>query len=317
MSNLSKKVQNFAHQNNLLWKNQGILIGISGGADSVCLLNVLFELSKKYHFRLHLAHINYNLRGKESFKDYEFVEDLAKKNNLGFSVLSLEKPKSYSNLEKELRDARYDFFEKERKRLKLDSIAIAHNQDDQAETVLFRTGLSGIASMKSKNGKIIRPLLDIPRKEIESYLKEKKLKFRKDKTNFEPIFTRNKIRLELIPYLEKKFNPSIKRNLSFLASSVGADYEYISSQVKFRAKSENGKISFSSAKIKRLHESLRREFLRRSLKEIKGNLLDVEFCHIEEIEKIMKSTKNKTQKVSFKGLKIEKKGDIISVLYSN
>lgn len=323
MPNLSKKVQNFAHANGLFFKKQKIVVGVSGGADSVCLLSLLLELSRKYDFRLHVAHVNYNLRGEDSLKDQDFVEKLAKKNQLDISVISLDKPKNNSNLENELRNMRYDFFETVRASLNFDSIAVAHNMDDQAETLLLRVirgaGLQGISSMKAKNGNIIRPLLETPRRDIIAYLREKKAKFRIDKTNLESIFTRNKIRLELMPFLEKNFNPNIKENLSRLAEISGNDYEYISKEVvkKFTFEFfEDGSIVFSSKKAIEQHPTIFREGLRRAISTLRSDLVDINLSNIKEIEKIVRSGKNKTQKSSFKGLKIEKKGDKIVMMRS-
>lgn len=320
MSNLSKKIQNFAHANDLFFEKQKIVVGVSGGADSVCLLNLLLELAKKYSFRLHVVHVNYNLRGEDSQKDQEFVEKMAKKNKLAISVMSLDKPKNNSNLENELREVRYAFFEETRRIFKFDTIAVAHNMDDQAETLLLRiirgAGLQGISAMKAKNGKIIRPLLGTERKEIITYLKEKKLKFRTDKTNLMPIFTRNKVRLGLIPYLEKNFNPNIKENLSRLAEISGNDYEYISKEAakKFPFEFlEDGSIGFSSKKTMKCHPTIFREGLRRAISTLKLDLIDIDLSNIREIEKIAKSSKNKTKKGSFKGLKIEKKGDMVVI----
>ncbi|EKE15560.1 MAG: cell cycle protein MesJ [uncultured bacterium] len=323
MENLVKKIQNFSHQNDLWQRGANIVVGVSGGADSACLFQVLLFLSKKYAFTLHIAHINYGLRGKDSLKDEKFVESLAEKNNIGLSILQAEKPPEKENLENSLRQIRYDFFEKVRSELKFDLIAVAHNQDDQAETVLMRllrgSGLEGLSSIKAKNGKIIRPLLNISRKEILTYLKANKLTFRTDKTNLKPIFSRNKVRLGLIPYLEKNFNPNIKETLADFAQIAADDFAFIDS---FSAKKcgfikiTTGVAQFDCKKILLLPVSIRRQCLRRAIREVKSDLFDIESGHLEEIEKILKSTKNKSQQSSFKGLRITRKGDIVNLFYS-
>lgn len=324
MSNLIKNIQNFAHRKDLWKKGDRILIGVSGGADSVCLLHILLFLAKKYDLSLHLAHINYGLRGKDSSLDEKFVEKLAEKNGLGLSVLNVKKLKSKENLEERLRKIRYDFFEKVRAELHFDSIAVAHNRDDQAETVLARlmrgTGMEGLSSMKAKNGRIIRPLLSTPRSDIISFLKTEKQKFRTDKTNLKPLFSRNKIRLELIPFLEKKFNPAIKDVLANFAESAADDFTFIDQAAKKGGgfvEITDGTASFDCKKMLALDESIRKQCLRNIIREIKTNLLDIESGHLEEIEKILRSTKNKSQKSSFKGLKITRKGDIVNLLLEN
>ena len=320
MSNLIKKVQNFSHQNDLFKKKNKILVGVSGGADSVCLFSVLLELSKKYDFSLHVAHLNYGLRGKDSEKDEVFISKMAEKNGIETSVLRSKKLKSSANLEKKLRDIRYDFFEKTRRKLKFDLIAVAHNQDDQAETVLMRvlrgSGLQGLGSIRPKNGKIIRPLLKTSRKDILEYLKENNIKYRKDKTNNDTKYFRNRIRHKLMPYLEKNYNPSIKETLANFSQNVADDYNFILKGIKkecFFKKKRNDAVEVSVVRLESLHPSVVKNCLRAAIYEIKGNLFDIETGHLEELLKIIKSKKSKRQKTSFKGLSVERKGDILSL----
>lgn len=325
MTNLNKKVQNFAHKNGLFKQNQKILVGVSGGADSVCLLSLLKKLSKKYEFSLHIAHVNYGLRGKDSDKDEDFVIKLAKKEGVRVTVFKPDKARKVS--EETLRGIRYDFFEKNRKELKFDSIAVAHNMDDQAETVLMRilrgSGLQGLSSMKPANGNIIRPLLSCSREEIVRYLKKEGLTYRKDKTNAQPIFMRNKVRLKLIPYLENNFNPKVKDVLASLATSASDDYDFISEITKKECKKaflDSGtakkEMQLSIKHLEGRHNSVLRLCLRSAIKSVKEDLINIEVSHIEEIIKIIRSKKGKNQKTSFKGLNVERKGDILSLYCS-
>ncbi|HHE76825.1 MAG TPA: tRNA lysidine(34) synthetase TilS, partial [Candidatus Parcubacteria bacterium] len=226
--------------------------------------------------------------------------------------------------ENHLREIRYDFFEKIRKRKKYNLIAVAHNRDDQAETVLMRVlrgaGLQGLSSMKPKNNKIIRPLLSMSRKEILEYLKENKLKYQTDITNKDTKIFRNKIRHCLIPYLEKNYNPNIKKSLADMALVVAYDYDYLLANTERMLKrigattNKKNKFIFSAEKIQKLHPAIRRQCLRQVIFQIRADLTDIETCHIEEIIKIIRSKKGKTQTIKFKGLKIEKKGDKVSVV---
>jgi len=318
MAQFIKTVQNFAFQNDLWQKGSRIVVGVSGGPDSACLLDILAQLSKKYEFLLHICHVNYGLRSKDSDLDEKLVIELAKKYTVEISLLRAKK-KVMGNLEEQLRGVRYDFFEQERRRLKFDLIAVAHNQDDQAETVIMRlmrgSGLQGMASMKAKNGTIIRPLLGTSRKEILQYLASNKLKFRKDKSNQNIRFTRNRIRHELLPYLEKKFNPSIKKTLAGAATAVADDYEYIELQSKkgFVLKNIENGFEFSASVLLSRHPSLQRIALRHIVLQTKSDLSDVDAANIEEILKMLKSAKSKNQKIFFKGLNIQKKGDIVRI----
>jgi tRNA(Ile)-lysidine synthase len=313
MPSLIKKIQNSIFTNALFGRGAKIVLGVSGGPDSVCLLDVFSKLQKKYALELSIAHVNYHLRGKDSEKDAHFVEKLAGKYNLSLDILETrigDKNKS----EEELRDVRYTFFEEVRKENEFDLIAVAHNANDQAETVLMRlirgTGLAGLSAMSAKNGKIIRPLLKITRKEIIEYLKENELSYRIDKTNKEAVYLRNKIRNKLIPYLEKNFNPSILRVLSKSASGFGEDYAVIEYMTE-KAWEENQKLSVK--KILTLPAAIQKRILQRAIAQKKMNGAHENYNQVEEILKALKSTKNKKQIVSGAGLKMTRRGDTITI----
>lgn len=315
MKNLVKKIQNSVFENSLFERNAKIIIGVSGGPDSVCLLDIFCKLQKKYSLQLIIAHVNYNLRGKDSDSDEKFVRDLAEKYNLKIEILKPE-INFKANLESKLRDIRYAFFEKIRKKNNFDWIAVAHNSDDQAETFLMRiirgAGLLGLSAMKYKNNsrKIIRPLLAITRQEILEYLKINKLKYRIDKTNFESNFLRNKIRNKLIPYLKKNYNPNIRKTIFDSTVSIAEDYSYINELAEKAYQKSKG---LSVKKILSLHPALQRRVLFRAISEKKQTDKNIEFAHIKEILKAIKSAKGKNQTVNFAGLKMIRKGDKINL----
>lgn len=318
----AKKVQNFVFQERLWDRNSRILVAVSGGPDSTCLLSLLAYLKRKYALELHICHVNYGLRGNDSDGDEEFVRQLAKEYGLTISVLNAKKALNKGNLEDNLRKIRYAFLEKECQKLGFDAIAVAHNQDDQVETMLMRvlrgSGLNGMSSMKPKTGKIIRPLLKTSRAEIMAYLKENKLKYRIDKSNADTNFLRNKIRHKLLPYLEKEYNPSIKSTISGTVAFIAEDYAFIDLETEKQFKrilnKKNGTVlEFSSKKLLALSPALVLGVLRKAIGEVKGDLFDIESAHIEEILKMLKSDKSKRKNVSFKGLNIHKKGDIVSI----
>lgn len=335
MSSFIKKIQNTIFQQNLFKRNDRIILAVSGGPDSVCLLDVFFKLQKKYNLSLIVAHVNYGLRGKDSAEDEKFVRKLAEKYNLRISNLtpafvktstgkpdlSLNKERGQRKMpsEEKLRDVRYDFFEKLRVENKFDYIAVAHNADDQVETFLMRiirgAGLQGLSAMKYKNNsrRIVRPLLGITRKEILAYLKINKLKYRIDKTNLESVFLRNKIRNKLIPYLEKSYNPNIKKTIFDSIVSIAEDYDFINTLAE-KAYQKNKELS--AKKILSLHPAMQRRVLQKIISEKKfadRQNENVEFAHVEEVLKALKSTKGKNQTVSFAGLKMIRKGDKISL----
>ncbi|HAT73709.1 MAG: tRNA(Ile)-lysidine synthase [Candidatus Moranbacteria bacterium GW2011_GWF2_36_839] len=319
MPNLIKKVQNIIFQNNLFDRGAKIILAVSGGPDSCCLLDVFSRLQKKYSLELIIAHVNYNLRGKDSVRDEKFVQDLATKYNLEIFALDLVETRHASSLrdgknisENYLREIRYDFFEKLRIDYDFDCIAVAHNADDQVETFLMRilrgSGMSGLSAMKFKNEKIIRPLLSISRKEILEYLKTNKLKYRTDKTNLENLYLRNKIRNKLIPSLEKDFNPKIKETIFDSLISISEDSDYLEKTALKNSK------SLEIKKLEKLHPAILRRVLRNNLKNTRGDLKNISANNIEEIIKIIKSTKSKTQIVILPGLKITKKNDRLIII---
>lgn len=321
MAQFVKKIQNFAFQNDLWFKKAKIIAGVSGGPDSVCLLHVLIHLAEKYDFELHIAHVNYGLRGEESKKDELLVRGLAKKYGIKMNVLAPKKSLFKGNLESSLRNIRYEYFEKLRKELKYDLVAVAHNQDDQAETVLMRiirgSGLNGLGAMKAKTGFVIRPLLKTSKKEILAFLKQKKMKFRIDKTNLDIKFMRNSVRHKLIPYLEKNFNPSIRKTLCDWSFSVADDYDFIAqnAQVFATAACKNKCAHFSVKEFLCEHGALQRQIIRNIIQEIKGETDDIESKQVEEMIKLIKSVKNKAQKANIGGLNISKKGDKVDIFF--
>ncbi len=310
MRNLIKIIQNTAFQQGLWQKGSKIVLGVSGGPDSVCMLDVMAKIAPKYDLELIVAHVNYGLRGKDSDKDEKFARELANKYEIKIEVfknlkLSFRKMPS----ENELRNIRYAFFEKVRRENNFDLIAVAHNQDDQVETFLMRVirgaGLQGLSAMKYKNNFIIRPLLGISRKEILEYLNRINLAYRTDKTNVENLFLRNKIRNNLIPYLQKNFNPQIKETISGSINSIAEDTDFLNQFTAELSKEKN----LSVKKILSLHPALQRRVLLQKISEIKKNLQDIDSAHIEEILKALRSTKSKNQVAVFKGLKMARKGD--------
>jgi tRNA(Ile)-lysidine synthase len=313
MKNLAKQFQTVSYQYQLWGKGSKIILGVSGGADSVCLLALFFQLKKTYDLELIIAHVNYGLRGAESEADEAFVRQLAEKYVIPIQVLT-PKISSTKNLESNLRDLRYAFFEKIRQHNNFDLIAVAHNLDDQAETFLMRmlrgSGLKGLGAMQFKSKRLIRPLLSTPRREIIDYLKQKKLGYRVDKTNFTLDFYRNKIRQHLLPLLEADYNPNIKKTLFTATLSISEDEAFLESAAEKHLPENN---TLSVQKINALHPAIQRRILRNFITREKLDKKNIHALHIEELLKIIHSTKGKNQTISLEGLKIIKKGDTVTI----
>ena len=319
MSAFIKSVQNTAHAHDLWAKGSKILVGVSGGPGSACLLDVLVFLGKKYDWQLHIAHVNYGLRGEDSDADEAFVRGLAEHYDIPCSVFKAKSARS-NNLEEHLRDIRYRFFEETRLAHGFDLIAVAHTLDDQAETLLMRlirgSGLSGLRAMRPKAGMIIRPLLDTSRKDVLAYLEEKKLSYRIDSSNTDERFFRNKIRHQLLPYLQKEFNPAIKDTLASTAKIISEDYDTLASLTKecsIDFKHTNNEITFRSDELLALQPSIRKSSLRHFFSLIKGNLKGITSAHTEEVIKMLRSDKSKHKTVSFAGLSVSRKGDFVTL----
>ena len=201
------KIKAFCRQKELFAAGDKVLLGLSGGADSVCLFLVLTELAKEWNLTLFPVHVNHNLRGEEACRDQEFCRNLCHAHGLTLQVVSAQvaevaKEQSLS-LEEAGRIVRYETFSSKLEEWGCQKIAVAHHKDDQAETVLFQlirgSRLKGLSGMSAKNGVVVRPLLGVSREEIELFLAEKKQNYCIDSTNLEEEYTRNKIRHRVIP----------------------------------------------------------------------------------------------------------------------
>lgn len=319
MSAFVKSIQNTAHTYRLWSRESKILVGVSGGPDSTCLLDVLVFLSKKYNWQLHIAHVNYGLRGEDSKADEVFVRNLAEQHDIPCSILEA-KAMQQNNLEEHLRDIRYRFFEETRLKHGFDAIAIAHTIDDQAETLLMRlirgSGLSGLRAMRPKVGSIVRPLLKTTREDILTYLKERNLSYRTDSSNTDERFFRNKVRHHLIPYLQKEFNPAIKDVLVKTADIISDDYNTLLSLTKpcpINFRHDTDKITFYADKLIALQISMQKNILRYFFSLVRGNLKGIGSAHINETIKMFGSGKSKHKIISFAGLSISCKGAIVTI----
>lgn len=208
-----RKILKFIKENNLLSAGSKVLVGFSGGADSTALCYSLLTLKSALNIEIEAAHVNYNLRGEDSLADRQYVEHFCDKYGLYLTIKDIQITEE-ANLEARLRDIRHSFFRETVKSRGLNLIALGHNRNDCAETVLMNvcrgSGLTGLRGITTKSGTIIRPLLCSSREEIEVFLEDSGIvDWRKDRTNYENIFTRNRIRNELIPYIKEYINPNI------------------------------------------------------------------------------------------------------------
>jgi tRNA(Ile)-lysidine synthase len=220
---------------NMLNTGDGVVIGLSGGADSVSLACVLCELRPRYALRLYAVHLNHGIRGAEADADEDFVRRLCE--CLGIELFTFRRDipaiatEQGMTVEEAGRKVRYELFDKVLQDTDSKKIAVAHNLNDNAETLLMRlcrgTGIKGLGGISPVRGNIIRPLIEVKRSEIEAYCDKMQLSYRTDSTNLVEDYTRNKIRLTLIPWLEQNLNPSVCDGLNKTAHFMREEDEYL------------------------------------------------------------------------------------------
>ena len=219
------KVKDTINKYDLIKENDKIVVGVSGGPDSICLLHILNELK----FNICVAHINHGLRENAAI-DEKYVMNFCDKYNIPCFVKNVKLNEILNGMttEEAGRKVRYDFFYEVMQKEGCTKIATAHNSNDNAETVIMNiirgTGMSGLKGIEAKRENIIRPLIDCTRNEIENYCKVNKLNPRHDESNDETIYTRNKVRLDLIPYIEKNINSNIINNINRMSEIT---YQFI------------------------------------------------------------------------------------------
>lgn len=238
--NSLEKFKNFIEENNLIEKGDSIVSAVSGGSDSVFMLEMLLAIKDDYDLKIIVSHVNHGLRGAEAQRDEDFVKKLAEKNGLIYEVEHIDMAgyaKEHSlTCEEAGRKLRYLFFEEIKEKYKADKVAIAHNENDVAETIflnMFRgTGLDGLESIPLRRDFYIRPILCFEKSEILDFLKENNIHYVDDSTNFTNDYKRNIIRNEIIPFIKKNFNENIVSSMSRLASIAKENNLYLEDIIK-------------------------------------------------------------------------------------
>jgi tRNA(Ile)-lysidine synthase len=338
-------------EENVLSPGDSVLLGLSGGVDSVVLLDVLCKLAPVLGLKLTCAHVNYGLRGRESERDEKFVKALAKKYRVKLFVKNVAERFSVpsTNLQNLARNLRYDFFIKTARKIGADKIAVAHHADDQAETILLHlirgsglgglTGMSptsfphryvipaqaGISGMQGSGGiALIRPLLSLTKGEILAYAKDRGLKYVQDRTNRTSKYTRNAVRRDVLPLLSR-YNPSIVAHICKTAAILRDEDDALNKIAteafeKLSALSPHGlssrrkpgsSISFSRARFLKNHIAVQRRILRLAYARLTGGTADLLTDHIDKMIWIIASGTKKGSYCLPKGIKFERKGEKI------
>ena len=259
---------------NLIEKNDSIVVGVSGGPDSMTLLSILLKLKEEFNLKIYVAHVNHMLR-ENAIKDEEYVKEFCEKNNIEIFIkkanISEIAQKEKIGLEEAGRNVRYNFFEEVLKNTESNKIAIAHNLNDKVETIIMNTlrgsGVSGLKGIEAKRKKYIRPLND------------------------ENTYTRNKIRNIVIPYRKNEFNPNIIKTLNRLSEIIKEEDEYVQSETEKIFKEilltdEKNKIEFDPRKFNEQEKVIQKNLILLAIKKVKGSTQGIEKVNIDDIIKL-------------------------------
>ncbi len=286
-------------KHNLLSKEDKVVIGVSGGADSLCLLHVLNTIKNEIGIEIFAVHLNHQFRGAEADADAEFVEDICRKWEIPYKIASFDVP-AYAKQqglspEEAGREIRYKLFRDVKEVINANKIAVAQNSNDNVETILMRlfrgTGLEGLKGIDILRDEIIRPLLETDRISIEEYCRQNNLEPRVDKTNLQTIYSRNKIRLELIPYLKESFNPNLNESVTRLSQIIKEENDYLEQQTNHLMNSivqiEEQRLSIKINNLTELHEAMQKRLLRRAVEQLAETLNGYEYKHFQGIIELL------------------------------
>ena len=329
-----KKVLETITKYNLIESGDKIVLGVSGGPDSICMLEILNKLKENLKFDIVVAHINHGLRENATI-DEQYVENYCKKLNVEYYVLKVNLREYAQNnkfgLEEAGRKVRYDFFDEVLEKTNSNKIAIAHNKNDRVETIILNilrgSGVLGLKGIDVKNGKYIRPLLEIERKEIEDFCEKNNIEPRIDESNFENEYSRNKVRNVVIPYIKEEFNPNIIETITRLSDIVSEENDLLEEETKKEYqnllikeinlkenvynKDEESIIVLDLKQFNILNKVLKKRIILYAIKKIFGSTKNIEKIHLEDIIKLCNNnignkylTPNKNTKIVIKNKQI-------------
>ena len=296
---LKEQVLNTIKKYDLINENDKIICGVSGGPDSICMLDILKDLKEELKFELIVCHVNHLIR-EEAISDEEYVVNYCKVNNIKYYVKRIDVKKySYNNkqgTEEAGRNVRYEFFEEILQKEGANKIAIAHNKNDKIETIIMNmlrgSGISGLKGIEPKReNKYIRPLIETERTSIEEYCEEKNLRPRIDKTNFINDCTRNKIRNVVIPYIKNEFNPNIINTMDRLSSIIEEENRYLEKITidvfeKLKIKEEKGHLVLKLKEFNKQDTVIKKRLILYAINKTIGNVQNIEKVNINDIIKL-------------------------------
>lgn len=314
-----EKIYNTIKRYNMIESGDIVICGVSGGPDSICMLDILIKIkeSKKINFEIIVCHVNHLIR-EEAIIDEKYVENFCKKNNIKYFSTRIDIKKFSNNnkqgIEEAGRNVRYNFFEEIYKKEKANKIAIAHNKNDKAETIIMNilrgTGIAGLRGIEPiRENKFIRPLIEIGRDEIEEYCKVNNLNPRIDKTNFINNCSRNKIRNIVIPYIKEEFNSNIVNTLERLSSVITEEDEYIKSIIienynNIKIHEDIGEIILDWKKFRNNEDFIKKRIIMYSIEKVLGSIQNIEKVNIDDVLKLCSNNVGNKYLMPNKNIKI-------------
>ena len=297
MNDLVQKVKNWLKENGI-GRDCGIVIGVSGGADSLCLLTVLQEAAKENPLRLFAVHVHHGIRGDEADRDAEYVTKLCEKMQIPFLLEKRDVPalarERGETLEEAGRRVRYEILEAVRRQKGADYIAVGHHMEDQAETILFHllrgTHLNGMGGMQSIQGRVIRPLLSCRKKELTGYLQDRGISWCQDSTNEEAAPARNRIRLEILPIL-REMQPEIIEVLCMEGKRFQEAFDYLEQEaalfLKTRGTCEKEGLCLFADEVNALPKALGDQVIYKAICQAVGRKRDITGRHVEAVRELL------------------------------
>ena len=311
----------------MLKENDSVVVGVSGGPDSVALLHLLRALTERFFLKLGIAHLNHCLRQSDSDKEAAFVETLSDRLGLPCHIHKEDvyeyQIKNRLSLEEAARRVRYTFLNRVAETNRYHKIALGHHSDDNAELVLMNLfrgsgplGLSGIPPVRG--GKIIRPLIKLSRSEIIDFLNQNSLKYVSDASNRDTRYLRNKVRHKLIPLLKTAYNPKISETLNRLSSIMLSEEAWIEDVIhplfeKTVLDVQDDRITFSVSMLDRLHTAAQRRILRKAISRIKGDLRRISFVNIDAVLRLLEKGPTYGRLDLPDRIRIRRSGDVIVI----
>ena len=334
-----KKVEQFIDRWEMLSENDVVIVGVSGGADSVALLLILDELRKKRKFSLHVVHVNHGIRGEDAVRDENYVLELCEGRGIPFSCVRVNVPayaKEQKLSEEEAgREVRRNAFQSAMKEHGGTKIALAHHQEDNAETFFLNLArgsrLKGLGGIYPVKGEYIRPLLCVGRKEIEAFLEERNVKYCMDATNLEDTYMRNRIRNHVLPYFKNQINDKTVEHVNAAMEHLREVQSYLEEQQQMAyekiVSKEKHAVVLGEEPFKKTPEVIRSMVIRSALAEMAGREKDLEETHIQAIAELMYRQTGRrldlpyglTAKRSYEGILIERRtetqktGDVLEI----